>query len=113
MPQDGKGGPVALIESFTRFQLAAIIDSAIHRFIGSGGWAGWAGCLACWLAAGCWQDGEGEGFQGRLTRSTLWRGRRISTSIELVDSRIEEWPLVDSSTLEHHETFRFEPNPNF
>ena len=26
MPKDGKGGPVAPIESFTRFQLAAIID---------------------------------------------------------------------------------------
>ena len=35
----------ALEESFTRFQLAAIIDSSIHRFIGSGGWAGW---LAGW-----------------------------------------------------------------
>ena len=66
-----KEQPVAPIESFTRFQLAAIIDSSIHRFIGSGGWAGW-------LAAGFWLDGEEEGFQGSLTRSTLWRGRRIS-----------------------------------
>ena len=30
MPKDGKAGPVAPIESFTRFQLAAIID--FHRF---------------------------------------------------------------------------------
>ena len=31
MPKDGKGGPVAPIESFTRFQLAAIID--FRRFL--------------------------------------------------------------------------------
>ena len=43
---------VATIESFTRFQVAAGIDSSIHRFIES--WlAGWlAGLLAaCWLVA--------------------------------------------------------------
>ena len=40
----------ALKESFTRFQLAAIIDSSIHGFIGPGGWGltglGWAAWLA-------------------------------------------------------------------
>ena len=45
-PKNGKGGHVAPIENFIRFQLAAIIDSSIHRFIGSGCWAGW---LAGWL----------------------------------------------------------------
>ena len=39
--------------------------------------AGWLG----WLAAGCWLDGEEEGFQGLPTRSTLWRGRRISKDL--------------------------------
>ena len=38
---------VAPKESFTtRFQLAAIIDSSIPRFTGSGGWAGWLAGLA-------------------------------------------------------------------
>ena len=33
MPKDGKGRAVAPIESFTRFQLAAIIDSSIYRIL--------------------------------------------------------------------------------
>ena len=31
------------------------------------------------VAAG-WEDDEEEGFQGLLTRSTLWRGRRMTGS---------------------------------
>ena len=68
--------PLKLKESFTRFQLAAIIDSSIHRIWRLGWLAGWlaevagllAGCLSrCgldgegWLvgklAAGCWLGG--------------------------------------------------------
>ena len=49
-----------------------------------GCWAGW--CVACWLAHGWllaagWEDDEEEGFQGSPTRSTLWRGRRISKDL--------------------------------
>ena len=60
---------MAPIESFTRFQLAAIIDSSIHRFIGSGGWAGWAGLdwLAGWLAGLA-------GWLARLAGLAGWAG---------------------------------------
>ena len=60
-----KDQPVAPIESFTRFQLAAIIDSSTYRI-----WRGLAGLLAGWLAGlltGClllaagWKDDEEEG----------------------------------------------------
>ena len=44
------------------------------------GWlAGWlAGWLVGWLLAAGWEDDEVEGFQGLPTRSTLWRGRRMT-----------------------------------
>ena len=68
----------ALKESFTRFQLAAIIDSSIHGFIGPGGWAGW---LAGWLAGLGWAAWlAGLGWPGwlaglaELTGQAGWLG---------------------------------------
>ena len=72
---------------------AAIIDSSIPWFIGSGGWlAGW---LAGWLLAAGWMVRR-RGFQGRLTRSTLWRGRRIFIGLSDLD---DETNYLTRSTL--------------
>ena len=64
----------------------------------------WLAGLAGWLAAGCWLDGEEEGFQGYLTRSTLWRGRWIIIIIIIgwlvVGRRREERMRTNSHTLD-------------
>ena len=55
VPKNGKGRAVAPIESFTRFQLAAIIDFhrySIYRIWRLGWLAGWAGCA--WLGLAGW-----------------------------------------------------------
>ena len=79
--------PVAIEMMPLKKPLLDSLLSSIHRFIdlsdlaaGLAGWlAGWlAGLLTrCLLLAAGWKDDEEEGFQGRPTRSTLWRGRRI------------------------------------
>ena len=50
MPKDGKAGPVAPIESFTRFQLAAIID--FHRF---------STIFMIFMDFGAWMPKDGKG----------------------------------------------------
>ena len=50
VPKDGKGGPVAPIESFTRFQLAAIID--FHRF---------SAIFMIFIDFGAWMPKNGKG----------------------------------------------------
>ena len=78
MPKDGKGRAVAPIESFTRFQLAAIIDSSIYRI-----WRlGWLILI------------DFDGFRGIWYHNALQPGTTL---------RGELWPLkkalLDSSWL--------------
>ena len=87
--KSGEGRLVLPRESFTRSQLAAIIDSSIHRFIGSGGWAGWLAGLG-WAGLAGWLGCAGLGW---LAISTIFMDFRGFHEISWISGARGSQPL--------------------